>query len=178
MLRQLAHNIANYCKLVFSTGVPATTDSEGDRIALRSTLHPATLLSQWWPSGYEEEIEALRAASGSVFAVMMQAGQVQQARAILHQARHMLREDIEACLAEYARRIEKQEFKAGDSTMFLDEIRDWLLSLPLELFPELPNESLTLLGIAPEVAEGRLTPYHNLLDSVGGYEPDARPLWV
>ncbi len=178
MLRQLAHNIANVCKLVFSTGAPVVTDSESDRVALRSTLHPATLLSQWWPSGYEEEIEALRAASGSVFAVITQASHVYQARATLHQARHMLLEDIEACLTEYARRIEEQEFNAGDATMFLDEIRDWLLSLPLELFPELPNESLTLLGIAPEVAEGRLTPYHNLLDSVGGYQPDERPLWV
>jgi len=177
MLRWLAH----ISELVLSTGSPETNLSESDQNELRSTLNPATLLAAWWPKDCEAQaIQVLREASKySVIALMMQAGNVYEARADLHNNRHKLLEDVQACLAEYGSRKRRQVFQGSEEATFLNEIRGWLLALPLELFPELTEEDLRLLSITHEEADRRLKPYHELLESIGGYLPDAHmPAWA
>jgi hypothetical protein len=175
MLERLAHIL----QLVLSTGAEETVESASDDVVLHSTLHPASLLTVWWPEGFDaQEIAFLhRASKFSVFGVLMQAGDVFRARAALHQDRHRLFCDINSLLAEFSSRQERHELIDKDGETFLEEIRVWLLALPFELFPELTRDAFELLGITQTQADERLEPYHGLLDSVGGCLPDALE-WV
>jgi hypothetical protein len=170
MLRQLAHIL----DLILSTGPQSAIENQSDREALSSTLHPGQLLTIWWPEGFEAQtVKTLREASNhSVFSLLMQASTVYQARAELHLDRHRLLADINACIVEFYFRKRRHLLNAEAAEAFIGEIRDWLLVLPLELFPELTAKNLRRLGITTGAAEWRIAAYHNLLESIGGYMPD------